>query len=986
MAQSTEFEQQEAESDLRQAGHPEEFLRSTFQTRVVEDRLYWAEYNIPDSGDALPDYIDVVFHFSGGYEGLQRPTGGRAPAYRLFARWIRDDVRNQERDEDWIRVLERELLADLNTEHTSFRRQREADGKSAVYHEPSGKKLLVDPLKRDETRPFKSLAHFAKWSAWQLLNFARTDSRIVELAAQDAELSFEEREPVTHYSVTFRLKKDGDGYVPDVDDEETPPEEEPEEDEPDKGEEEQPEPEPGPGPKPPPPVPPPPAAAGVDNVFVGLNAVVQESSIGQAFSVPNPVNTNTGPSTQPIPYVSVAMASDLSDGKNLCENSQANGNPLATSKTILPKTTGDEPGLDGGGTASGAKGGPLHFEDEIPTCTFEGVAAVANLNMCSLNHNGSKNPPNTPPAVWLSVGMPYVPQDKLNLLYSYRLAHVVTPIEFGVNDVSNVEILETENKGIEIEGLAEPDQERPFGLNGEEISERLLKGYKLTLKSEWDKGKYCNREIELKPGATATCDDGGAVRVSQDPVSGRWVVDWGFIHTPNTWSLLNDSSELASDLQKQFEDSWKAQHDAYKEDWDADYEGGDPPDAPGDEPPPVDGTFTCLLHYPDGASRAIMYKDWLWFKPEPPPAPLLIREALDMIWFLPDQPGFWMLDNLSVWEWLAIAIPDPDQRAQITRSVYENAQNRRVSTTLSNDEITATNLSKEEKEFMLGESLTTSRALGQRVPPQSEQLFEIIRHSIGLNWPADGNWRRNSEPSIADYLEEPNETKALLDALADFLMLFKDVRLMLHGHIAFPQKADDDPDDMQSPRQRWLHHHLGRLRAQCVLSHLYTRMRDKGVHVSHSPYPMTAEECWDGAPNTPENRETLNISETGERPDWKENARTATYRTDSKTQVAFAYQNWEHYHPLATNEERQNLTLNRRTRLEFEDGYSFASKKKIEEALQKYKDAYDALVALRPNFKVGKEGQKKLEFVIKQFRKFHDRVEVHEATDYPGGG
>ncbi len=105
---------------------------------------------------------------------------------------------------------------------------------------------------------------------------------------------------------------------------------------------------------------------------------------GQAFAMPDVCLTPAPPGPPvPIPYPNTAMmnqASKTSTKVKVC------GKPACNLKTEVPRTSGDEPGLNGG-VVSGMKMGKMTFKKGSSKVKIEGQSATHLTSMTG--HNGA---------------------------------------------------------------------------------------------------------------------------------------------------------------------------------------------------------------------------------------------------------------------------------------------------------------------------------------------------------------------------------------------------------------------------------------------------------------------------------------------------------------------------------------------------------------------------------------------------------------------
>ena len=131
---------------------------------------------------------------------------------------------------------------------------------------------------------------------------------------------------------------------------------------------------------------------------VGANkqTVVHKDSGGVVTAFPDVCLTKVGKPVIPIPYTNIAKTEDMD---KCAETVTADGNPLAHKKSIISKSTGDEPG-DKKGTSSGTITDKAEFTSWSSDVEVEGENIVhAQDLMISNNKNTAPNPLVQPPLV-----------------------------------------------------------------------------------------------------------------------------------------------------------------------------------------------------------------------------------------------------------------------------------------------------------------------------------------------------------------------------------------------------------------------------------------------------------------------------------------------------------------------------------------------------------------------------------------------------------
>jgi Domain of unknown function (DUF4150) len=100
--------------------------------------------------------------------------------------------------------------------------------------------------------------------------------------------------------------------------------------------------------------------------------------------VPDVCKTPSPGGPVPLPYPNIALSSDLADGTKTIE---VEGNPVATARSKLSTSTGDEAGTAGGGIVSGKIKGALKWMLSSIDVKFEGQGVVRFLD--DTMHNGN---------------------------------------------------------------------------------------------------------------------------------------------------------------------------------------------------------------------------------------------------------------------------------------------------------------------------------------------------------------------------------------------------------------------------------------------------------------------------------------------------------------------------------------------------------------------------------------------------------------------
>lgn len=116
----------------------------------------------------------------------------------------------------------------------------------------------------------------------------------------------------------------------------------------------------------------------------GRSILNQGDGFTQVCSVPDVCKTPSPAGPVPIPYVNVAMDSDLADGS---QKVKVDGSPAALAGSNLKMSTGDEAGSAGGGVVSSKIKGKCTFGLYSMDVKFEGQGVVRFLDVTQ--HNGN---------------------------------------------------------------------------------------------------------------------------------------------------------------------------------------------------------------------------------------------------------------------------------------------------------------------------------------------------------------------------------------------------------------------------------------------------------------------------------------------------------------------------------------------------------------------------------------------------------------------
>ncbi|MFO0888046.1 MAG: DUF4150 domain-containing protein [Isosphaeraceae bacterium] len=124
-------------------------------------------------------------------------------------------------------------------------------------------------------------------------------------------------------------------------------------------------------------------------VFANKRQIIfKGSGLTQTCPVPDVCKTPSPGGPVPIPYVNIAMDSDLADHT---KNIKIEGKPVAIKSSNLKTSTGDEGGTAGGGIASSKIKGKLTWAVVSTDVKFEGEGVARFMDTCLHNGNG----PNT---------------------------------------------------------------------------------------------------------------------------------------------------------------------------------------------------------------------------------------------------------------------------------------------------------------------------------------------------------------------------------------------------------------------------------------------------------------------------------------------------------------------------------------------------------------------------------------------------------------
>lgn len=129
----------------------------------------------------------------------------------------------------------------------------------------------------------------------------------------------------------------------------------------------------------------------------GLSIIHKGDGLTHTCPIPDVCKTPAPSGTVPIPYVNVAMSTDLADGSGTVTIA---GNPVAIASSNIAMSTGDEAG-SAGGIISGKTKGKLTWTTSSPTVKFDGEGVVRFTDVAQ--HNGNSGNTFT-----VAMGSPYM--------------------------------------------------------------------------------------------------------------------------------------------------------------------------------------------------------------------------------------------------------------------------------------------------------------------------------------------------------------------------------------------------------------------------------------------------------------------------------------------------------------------------------------------------------------------------------------------------
>jgi hypothetical protein len=122
-------------------------------------------------------------------------------------------------------------------------------------------------------------------------------------------------------------------------------------------------------------------------VFANKRQIIfKGSGLTQTCPVPDVCKTPSPGGPVPIPYVNVAMDSDLADHT---KNVTIEGQPVAIESSNLMTSTGDEAGTAGGGIVSSKIKGKMTWAVVSPDVKYEGEGVARFMDTCLHNGNGN---------------------------------------------------------------------------------------------------------------------------------------------------------------------------------------------------------------------------------------------------------------------------------------------------------------------------------------------------------------------------------------------------------------------------------------------------------------------------------------------------------------------------------------------------------------------------------------------------------------------
>ena len=113
---------------------------------------------------------------------------------------------------------------------------------------------------------------------------------------------------------------------------------------------------------------------------------------GQCAIFPDVCKTPTPGGPVPIPYPNIAMLTQAKGG-TLCKKVKIQGKKVATTKTEISMSSGDEPGTAGGGVVSSKFKGPCKFKKGSSKVKAEGNPVTHLTSMIGQNGVANANHP-----------------------------------------------------------------------------------------------------------------------------------------------------------------------------------------------------------------------------------------------------------------------------------------------------------------------------------------------------------------------------------------------------------------------------------------------------------------------------------------------------------------------------------------------------------------------------------------------------------------
>jgi hypothetical protein len=126
----------------------------------------------------------------------------------------------------------------------------------------------------------------------------------------------------------------------------------------------------------------------MSTVYANARVILSKGdNLQHVCAVPDVCKTPTPAGPVPIPYVNVAMNSDLASGS---QDVKIDGQPGAIASSKLATSAGDEAGSAGGVVSSSTKGA-MSWASFSPDVLIEGKGVVRFLDVTLHNNGGSPN-------------------------------------------------------------------------------------------------------------------------------------------------------------------------------------------------------------------------------------------------------------------------------------------------------------------------------------------------------------------------------------------------------------------------------------------------------------------------------------------------------------------------------------------------------------------------------------------------------------------